>query len=403
MKILMISEAYTPIVDGVAVHVQSLSRQLSTRGHKVSVCTIRQRGLPGYEEEDNLKIYRSKGFFQKIPGLYQDHAEKGHPPVRDWLISRGLAQIIDREKPDIIHAHGWILYSVLPLIGKAKIPIVYTLHDYRLYCPRMIPVKQNTICNESFTRDCIFCLRPVCGLLRAIPAYVGLKRNVNTLKSVSKFIALNPQTKEAHMKHLGIGRSKIEVIPNFCDSATDSDKRGYEGLPDEFIMFAGKLVPEKGVDVLIEAYQRLNTDVKLLVFGRENPGYHYQSTGNIFITKNASRNTVIQAMSRCKFVVVPSICYDTFPTVALEAMSQRKAVIASDIGGLTNIVVDRETGILVPRDNPIALSDAVLYLLERPEIASRMGERGYSIFLKNFAPDVVIPKIIKTYESLIGI
>ena len=95
MKILMISEAYTPIVDGVAVHIQSLSRQLSTRGHKVSVCTIRQRGLPGYKEEDNLKIYRLKGFFQKIPGLYQDHAEKGHPPVRDWLISRGLAQIID--------------------------------------------------------------------------------------------------------------------------------------------------------------------------------------------------------------------------------------------------------------------------------------------------------------------
>jgi glycosyltransferase involved in cell wall biosynthesis len=402
MKILMISEAYTPIVDGVAVHVQSLSRQLSARGHKVSVCTIRQRGLPEYEEEDNLRIYRLKGFFQKIPGLYQDPAEKGHPPVRDWLISRVLAQIINREKPDIIHAHGWMLYSVLPLIAKARIPIAYTLHDYRLFCPKMIPVKQNAICNESFTRDCIFCLRPVCGLLRAVSAYVALKRNANKLESVSKFIALNSQVKEDHMKHLGIGSSKIEAIPNFCDSTTNSDKRGYADLPDEFIMFAGKLSPQKGADVLIEAYQRLNTNVKLLVFGKETPGCHYQSTGNIFITKNASRNTVIQAMSKSKFVVVPSICYDTFPTVALEAMSQRKAVIASDIGGLKNIVADWETGILVPRDNPVALSDAILHLIERPEAALKMGERGYSIFLKNFAPDVVIPKIINIYESLIG-
>ncbi|MBC8476958.1 MAG: glycosyltransferase, partial [Dehalococcoidia bacterium] len=145
----------------------------------------------------------------------------------------------DGEKPDIIHAHGWMLYSVLPLIAKARIPVAYTLHDYRLFCPKMIPVKQNAICNESFTRDCIFCLRPVCGLLRAIPAYVALKRNASKLESVSKFIALNPQIKEDHMKHLGIGSSKIEIIPNFCDSTTNSDKRGYEDLPDEFIMFAG--------------------------------------------------------------------------------------------------------------------------------------------------------------------
>ena len=402
MNILMMSEAYPPTIDGVSLHVQSLSKQLSERGHRVSVCTIRQRGSLSYEEEDNIKIHRLKGIFQRIPGLYQDRAEKGHPPVRDWLISRELSRLLSREKPDIIHAHGWILYSVLPLISKNKIPLVYTLHDYRLICPKMIPVKQNGICSETLTRDCIFCLRPVCGLLRAIPAYVSLKRNINALQSVSKFIALNHQIEEDHIKNLKIDSGKVKIIPNFCDVAADYTKIKNEELPDEFIMFAGKLAPQKGVDVLIEAYRRLNTDIKLLIFGKETPGYNYQSTGNISIIKNASHNNVINAMARCKFVVVPSTCYDTFPTVALETMSQKKAVIASNIEGLKSIVVDGVTGILVSPNNPIELSDAVLYLMKKPEIALRMGERGYSVYLKNFTPDVVIKKIIQLYESTIS-
>ncbi len=88
--------------------------------------------------------------------------------------------------------------------------------------------------------------------------------------------------------------------------------------------------------------------------------------------------------------------------VAREAMSQRKAVIASNIGGLKEAVVDGKTGILVPHGNSDKLSVIISYLLAKPEVASRMGESGYEIFMKNCTPDTVVPRIIQIYQSLIG-
>jgi glycosyltransferase involved in cell wall biosynthesis len=82
-------------------------------------------------------------------------------------------------------------------------------------------------------------------------------------------------------------------------------------------------------------------------------------------------------------------------------MSQRKVVVASDIGGLSEAVVDGETGILVPPNNIHKLSEASSYLLENPEVASTMGENGYKRFLENYTADAVIPRIIEVYQSLL--
>jgi len=109
----------------------------------------------------------------------------------------------------------------------------------------------------------------------------------------------------------------------------------------------------------------------------------------------------MQAMSTCKFAVFPSIWPDPAPTVAFEAMSQKRTVIASDIGGLKDIVVQGETGILVPANNPDKLGEAMDYLLERSETASEMGERGYDRYMKTYTSDVVVPMIINIYENLI--
>lgn len=396
----MLSDSYPPFSGGIERHVQLLSRELSERGHPVAVCTIRRRDLPRYEEEGGVKIYRLDGLFQKIPLLYRDPARKWHPPARDWLISKRLAQIIERESPDIIHTHGWILYSVLPLKKKFKIPLVHTLHDYRLFCPKMLLMKKNAICDEPLTRDCIPCMRHPYGLLRALSAYYGVKVNRNRLKSVDKFIAVSSFVKEAHEEHLGISDKESITIPNFYNPDTDKGEEKAENLPDDFILFVGWLMPHKGIDVLIEAYHKLNTKTKLLVIGIEQPDYRYQSTENMLVVKNAPHPVVMRAMSRCRFAVFPSTCPETCPTVAFEAMSQKKAVIASDIGGLKDIVADGETGIIVPPNDSDKLAEAICYLLQRPEMASEMGGRGYKRFTNNYTPGVIVPRIIDVYESL---
>jgi glycosyltransferase involved in cell wall biosynthesis len=107
------------------------------------------------------------------------------------------------------------------------------------------------------------------------------------------------------------------------------------------------------------------------------------------------------AMSKCRFAIFPSICAESASTVAREAMSQKKAVIASDSGGLKEAIADGETGILVPPGDADKLAEALSYLLQRPETASKMGESGYRRFMDNYTSGVIIPRIIELYESLI--
>jgi glycosyltransferase involved in cell wall biosynthesis len=401
MKILMLSDLYPPFLGGIETHTQSLSKGLSQRGHEVIVCTTGWRDLPRYEEENSVRIYRLEGLFQRIPFLFKDPARRWHPPALDWLISKRLAQIIERNRPDIIHAHGWIVYSVLPLKKDFKIPLVYTIHDYRLFCPKMLLVKGDAICDHPSIRTCIPCIHHDYGLLRALSAYCGVRVNRTKLRYVDTFIAVSAFVKEAYEEHLGMSDKEIVTIPNFCDPGVNSKQKKVKDFPDDFILFVGWLMPHKGVDVLIKAYQELNTKTKLLIIGIEHPDYCYQSTENIRLIKNAPHHEVMEAMSKCRFAIFPSICPDCSPIVAREAMSQRKTIIASNIGGLKETVVDGGTGILVPPNNVDKLADAISYLLEKPEVASIMGENGYRRFMENYTPSVVIPRIMDVYESLI--
>jgi len=402
MKLLMLSDFYPPNIGGMERHVQSLSRELSKRGHEVTVCTIGHPGLPEYEEEGGVKIYRLEGLFQKVPFLYKDPARRFHPPTRDWLITRKLAQIIKQEKPDIIHAHGWILHSVIPLRKRAKIPLVVTLHNYGFLCPKQgLLTNKKATCDEPFTRNCLVCGKDIySSVIKLLAAYYGVKVNRDRLKLMDKFIAVSSFVKEVHAKHLSLSDKDIVMIPNFYDHDIDVQREEAAGLPQDFILFVGAFIPNKGVDILIEAYQKLNTQTKLVLIGYVHPDYRYKRTENILVIENAPHGAVMQAMSKCRFAVFPSIWPEPSTTVAFEAMSQRKAVIASDVGGLRDIVVDGETGILVPPNDSDRLAEAISYLLQTPEQASQMGAKGYERFMENYTPDVVIPKIIGLYESL---
>jgi len=401
VKILMLSDLYPPIIGGGERHVESLSKELTQRGHRVTVCTVGSPGLSEYEKAGDLKIYRLEGFFQKLPILFRDPSRKWHPPARDWSITRQLVSLLEAEKPDIVHAHGRILYSFLPLKEKTQVPLVVTLHSYALICPRTDLMKRNSICDKPLTRDCIGCGKDFYGLFKSILAYCGTRMNKGRLRLVDKFIAPSSFTRGAFARALGVNDGDIVVIPDFCSADEHSGVEDTVNLPDDFILFVGALAPHKGIDVLINAYRKLDTRTKLVLIGAKRPGYFYKSAEDIQVIQDAPHGVVMEAMSRCRFAVFPSICPETFGTVAVEAMSRRKAVVASDIGGLRDIVVDGKTGILVAPGDLDRLAQAMDYLLGSPEIASKMGAKGLEVYIKNYTADVVVPKIIALYESLI--
>jgi len=397
----MLSDLYSPIIGGAERHVESLSMELIKRGHLVTVCTIGSPGLSRYEEKNGIKVHRLEGIFQKIPFLFKDPTRKWHPPIQDWLITRQLRRILEVEKPDIVHAHGRIVYSILPLKTEFGFPLVVTIHSYWPLCPKTTLMKRDTVCDKPFTNDCISCSKGFYSPAKSLFAYWGTKVNKDKLKLVDKFIAVSSFVKEVHLRHLGLSKEDVVVIPNFYNLNIDKKFDISGNLPRDFILFVGLLSPVKGVDVLIEAYRGLSTKTKLVLIGNTHPDYHYCSMENILVIKNASHSLVMEAMSRCKFIVLPSIWAEPFGLTVIEAMSQKKAVIASAIGGFKDIVVNGESGILVPANNSHKLAEAISYLLQRPQLALEMGQRGYERFIKCYASNVVVPMIINVYKNLL--
>jgi glycosyltransferase involved in cell wall biosynthesis len=210
------------------------------------------------------------------------------------------------------------------------------------------------------------------------------------LKKIDRFIVLSQFMKETHNKYLS---DRISLLPPFIPQETLSGK--VVDLPDDFILFVGALTPNKGVDVLIEAYRKLNPKTKLVLIGGKHPDYQYASDANIIVMPNVSRDVVLQAYEKCRFAVFPSIWPEPLGIVTLEAMSHKKAVIATNIGGFKDTVINGETGLLVSTPN---LVDAMSELLDNPIKATHMGEKGYERYINNFTPEVVIPKYVELYK-----
>jgi glycosyltransferase involved in cell wall biosynthesis len=396
----MLVDLYPPNIGGVERAVQSLSVLLRREGHQVTVCTL---GHPSSVQYDHgVRVYREEGLFQKIPFLYGGSKKRWHPPAPDWLLSRKIAKIIEQEKPDIIHAHGWIIYSVLPLKEKYGIPLVSTLHGYGYFCSITNLIRNNAICYERSFHNCIRCAGRDYGYFRSLAAYYGINRQIKRLKLVDKFIAVSPFVKEAYLTHLPLRNEDIEVVPNYYSPAIIEEEGIIANLPEDFILFVGALAPYKGLDVLIQAYNQLNTSTKLVVMGYRYLRYQYANTGNILVVEDVPHDMVMQAMSKCKFVVFPSIFPEPSAIVGLEAMSERKAVIASNIAGFKDYIVNGKTGILVSAGDPGELAEAIDYLLRKPELAVEMGQNGYDRLNENYIPEVIVPKIIKVYNSLIS-
>jgi glycosyltransferase involved in cell wall biosynthesis len=215
MKILVLSDFYPPIIGGMGTNVQTISKELSKRGHKVVVCTTKlSKKESSLEKDDDVKIKRLWGLFQRMPLLYRDINRRYIPPFQDWLITNELKMLVGRMKPDIIHAQGWIMYSALPLIKKYNIPFIVTLHDYGLICPKMTPEK---LCEQPLTIQCVSCLKEEYGILKSLLVYSALKINRPKVKEIKRFIAISSFQKTVISRNLGLNNDAVVVISNPID------------------------------------------------------------------------------------------------------------------------------------------------------------------------------------------
>lgn len=400
MNVLMVPEFYPPVMGGVAQHAASLSKALADKGHKVSILTLGWKGMKEYERMNNFEVFRISGLFQKTGLLYGNNKYRFHPPMHDPILVKKIEEYIREIRPDVIHCHGWILYSLLKIRKRFDIPLIFTLHDYGLICPTRTIYRDGNICTAANSQTCISCSQTKVGILKARAMCWALSNNKNALKLVDKYIAVSNSVKDAHEKFLNIPEKKIEVIYNFFGLDEQSKKPSNANLPTDFILFVGAMKHEKGIDTLIKAFRKLNTQVKLLIIGMKRPGYDFKNEDDVILLENQPRHVVMEAWQRCRFGVVPSVWADPCPTVALEAMSCGKAVVASDIGGLSDIVVNDKTGILVAPGDSEALFKAMNKLILNPQMAEKMGREGKRRLSALFAIEEVVKEVESLYKML---
>lgn len=404
MNILMLTDFYPPIVGGVEQHVRNLSAELVARGHSVAVATLWHEGTAEFEiDERGVRIYRVRGTVQRAVKLFSDAGRRYAPPIPDPEVVMALRRVIKQERPSIVHAHNWFVHSFLPLKAWSKARLVVSLHEYSLACPKKSLMHHDSLCSGPGVFKCLECAGSHYGLAKGVPTVLSnWVMGAAEKAAVDMFLPVS----EAVARGNGLTGSKLpyQVVPNFVPDkvGTPEGEAGsiVDDLPSgDFLLFVGALGLHKGVAVLLKAYSEMDGAPPLVLIGADWPDTPTHFPPNVRVLKNWPHRAVMEAWRRSTIALAPSIWPEPCPTVVMEAMSIGRPVIATDIGGLPDIIGDGETGLLVPPGDVAALRGAMERLLADPELRMRMGEAGKRKVTEFYA-STVVQRIEHVYRGL---
>lgn len=392
MKVLLVSDFYPPWPGGLEAHVARLARHLQGRGHRVDVATV-GAGTPR-REPSGVEVHPLGLTLQNLPAAYRA-GRPFHPPWVDRRFSRTLLSLAARIRPDVIHAHGWSLFSAAAVGHRLGMPVISTLHDYGLLCPT-----KSLSCNGE---EC----RPLCGLCclrctgsdqsppKRIALGLALRAGRRTLTNrVAHYLAVSSFVAQRHLEH-GIGDDQtMSTVPNFIDLVDNAPTPAPGEGP---ILFVGPDATYKGSTLTRNAYAGLSAGQRrgLHLVG----GTAAAAEGDVLRLGRKSGEELWSSYRSASLVAVTPSWPDPCPTVALEAMALGRPVVATAVGGLTDIVCDRQTGLLVPPRDPVALTEAFRSVLDDPVAARRMGQAARTRVARRFSAQVVVPQIERIYTD----
>lgn len=400
MRILMVAQSFAPVVGGEERIVEDLSAELARRGHEVAVATLRQPIGEPPPRHDGVEVELLRSTVQRIPGLAADPERSYATPGPDPLAVADLRRVVRRFRPDVVHAHNWLVHSYLPLDRRSGAAFVLSLHDYGLVCATKRFFYKGGVCSGPGARKCLAHSLDYYGAGKGGVAYAGVFGSKGVLRRrVDMFLPVSEAVRELS----GLDSSTPNrVVPNFIgELPPPADHPSLRALPAEpFILYFGDVTEDKGVGALLEAYRGLERPLPLVLIGRqliEGAG----AIPGVTALDPVPHPVAIEALRRSAFSVAPSLLPESFGIVALEAAAAGKAAVVSAIGGLKDVVVDGETGILVPPGDREALRAALRRLCEEPEARERMGEAARAR-ARLFGPDAVVPQFESAYELAVA-
>jgi glycosyltransferase involved in cell wall biosynthesis len=294
-----------------------------------------------------------------------------------------MGRLLADRTPDLAHVHNiyhQLSPSLLAPLRRRGVPVVMTVHDFKLVCPVYSLLSHGEICERCVGSGFGPAVRHRCNrgslsgsLLVAGETWahrrLGLYRD-----GVDVFITPSAFARDRLITG-GYPAERIVVVPN-CVVADDYHPLHRAG---DHALYVGRLSREKGVEVLVRAAAASGARVKMVGDGPLRPTLERmiaESGADVELLGFRSGEELSAAVQAASAVVMPSICHDNCPLAVIEAMAWGKPVIGSRVGGIPELVRDGEEGVLVPHGDTAALGAAMLRLQEDPELAERMGRAG---------------------------
>ena len=320
-------------------------------------------------------------------------------------IYREMTELIRREQPDVAHVHN--LYpqfstSTLDALYDQGVPVVMHTGDYKLTCPTAQHLRHGAICEKCIGGHDYWAAIHNCRNSRSMSVAYSLRNMWARLSgSVARAVSIYacPTRFAADMLiKSGYPGERVRVIYNFCD-LPDAAPRTHDG---SYVGYLGRISPEKGLDVLIDAARRTGLPTKIAGDASSMPQLQTNLPDNVKFVGKLPHDHLDDFLDGLRVLVVPSVWYEVFGLVCVEALSRGIPVIASDIGGLPEVVHHERSGLLVPPGDPVSLANAMRVLWDNPQLARSLGATGRDVVHRLFTPDAFYRQMNHLWTELCG-
>lgn len=325
-----------------------------------------------------------------------------------------IKKIIREFKPDIAHFHN-IFFLITPSAYYAchqeGIPVVQSQHNFRLLCSNGLFFRNNNICEECLEKKSLLwgvyhrCYQHSYLLTAAFVKILSDHWKLGTwTRMIDRYIVGSEFVRQKYILG-GIPPSKIVVKPNFVNfrdkSLAQSSKK------EVYVLYAGRLSAEKGVKLLLEAWERIS-DIPLKIIGNGplaaelNRMAQLKNLGQVQFLGYLSSDRYERCLSEAALTVIPSLCYENFPRILVESYALGIPVVASDQGSLKELVSEHKTGLLFRRGDSVDLAQKVHWLLNHPEELGEMGRRARVIYEQRYQIHTNYSFLMEIYNRTLG-
>lgn len=386
MKILFVHNRYQQ-AGGEDNVVAAEAKLLADHGHEVECWCVDNKDLPS-------------GLIGKInTALATSYSSASRALARESLQSF---------KPDVVHVHNFfpqISPSIYDACLDEGVPVVQTLHNYRLICPGAILMRDGKICEQCITGSpyqaaWYGCYRDSKLGSLVVAHMVAQHRKQGTWQhKVNRFIALTDFAKGKFVE-AGFPADKIAVKANFVNDPSQELARLNRTTPG-FALFVGRLSEEKGIKTLLQAWSNLDKPTLLKVAGSGPLEALLLNKNNVVALGRQSADEISRLMQQASFLVLPSEWYEGFPLVLVEAFAHGLPVLASRLGSMADIIKDGETGLLFEPGNPDDLATKVRWLVDHKQECQRLSNNARQAYLANYTAESNLHQLVEIYQQAI--